>query len=155
MFFVDRLSTLLVEYALQHLPYVPKTVVTPVGIEAHGKQLDAMVMKLPYLALQLTKFCSIRVVCVSNGRTSQRSGECSDFILSLHFSGGTLERGFRRVIRDVPMGSLLIQSEAVTGEPMCLQVMLPNYVRYRHTAVDTWVFILDAQVSSMSVEVCS
>lgn len=46
VFFVDRLSTLLVEYALQHLPYVPKTVVTPVGIEAPGKQLDANVKKL-------------------------------------------------------------------------------------------------------------
>lgn len=53
------------------------------------------------------------------------------------------------------MGSLLIQSDAVTGEPMCLQVMLPTYIRNRRTAVDTWVFILDAQVSYMFVEKCS
>ncbi|KAF7771557.1 hypothetical protein Agabi119p4_5868 [Agaricus bisporus var. burnettii] len=114
VFFVDRLSTLLVEYALQHLPYVPKTVVTPVGIEAPGKQLDANYM------------CG---VCIQR-------------------SGGTLERGFRRVIRDVPMGSLLIQSDAATGEPMCLQVKLPAYIRNRHTAEDTWVFILDAQIGT-------
>lgn len=50
------------------------------------------------------------------------------------------------------MGSLLIQSDAATGEPMCLQVKLPAYIRNRHTAEDTWVFILDAQVSSISVE---
>lgn len=62
-------------------------------------------------------------------------------------SGGALERGFRRVIRDVPIGSLLIQSDGTTGEPMCLQVMLPMYVRYRHLAEDAWVFLLDAQVS--------
>jgi uridine kinase len=43
IFFIDRLSTLLVEYALQHLPYVPKTVVTPVGVECHGKKSDARV----------------------------------------------------------------------------------------------------------------
>jgi len=30
---------------------------------------------------------------------------------------------------------------------MCLQVMLPQYIRYRHTAGNTWVFLLDVQVS--------
>ncbi|KAL9714073.1 Uridine kinase [Leucoagaricus gongylophorus] len=114
IFFVDRLSTLLVEYALQRVPYLPKIVVTPVGVEAPGKQLDAM-----YL-------CG---VCI------QRSGGC-------------LERGFRRVIRDAPIGSLLIQSDAATGEPMCLQVMLPQYIRYRHTAGNTWVFLLDVQIGT-------
>jgi uridine kinase len=43
IFFTDRLSTLLVEHALQHLPYLPKTVATLVGVEAHGKSLDAQV----------------------------------------------------------------------------------------------------------------
>lgn len=43
VFFVDRLSTILVENALQYLPYIPKTVVTPVGVESHGQQLDAKV----------------------------------------------------------------------------------------------------------------
>ena len=41
MFFTDRLSTLLVEYALEHLPHAPKTVVTPVGVESHGQKIDA------------------------------------------------------------------------------------------------------------------
>jgi hypothetical protein len=60
--------------------------------------------------------------------------------------GGTLERGFRRVINDVPVGSLLIQSDSTSGEPLLLQVMLPLCVRFRHLAEDTWVFLLDAQV---------
>lgn len=49
IFFVDRLSTLLVEYALQRVPYLPRIVVTPVGVEAPGKQLDAMV-KFPWVS---------------------------------------------------------------------------------------------------------
>ena len=43
VFFTDRLSTLLVEHALQLLPHAPKTVVTPIGTEAHGQKLDAQV----------------------------------------------------------------------------------------------------------------
>ncbi|KXN84721.1 Uridine-cytidine kinase-like 1 [Leucoagaricus sp. SymC.cos] len=97
IFFVDRLSTLLVEHALAHLPYLPRS-----------------------------HICG---VCIQR-------------------SGGALERGFRRVIRDVPIGSLLIQSDAATGEPMCLQVMLPIYIRYRHMAENTWVFLLDAQIGT-------
>lgn len=61
-------------------------------------------------------------------------------------SGGALERGFRRVINDVPVGSLLIQSDYMSGEPLLLQVMLPLYVRFRHLAEDAWVFLLDSQV---------
>jgi len=40
---MDRLSTLLVENALQHFPYCAKTVITPVGVESHGQKLDAKV----------------------------------------------------------------------------------------------------------------
>lgn len=64
-------------------------------------------------------------------------------------SGGVLERGFRRVIRDVPIGSLLIQSDMKTGEPMLLHCRLPNAVRLRHLAEETSVILLDAQVSSV------
>lgn len=113
VFFTDRLSTLLVEYALSLLPHVPKTVVTPVGVEAHGQKLNA------------------QMVC---GVTIMRSG-------------GALERGFRRVINDVPIGSLLIQSDS-SGEALLLQVMLPLCVRRRHLAGDAWVFLLDAQIGT-------
>ncbi len=60
--------------------------------------------------------------------------------------GGALERGFRRVINDVPIGSLLVQSDSKTGEPILLQVKLPLYIRHRDQALETFVFLLDAQV---------
>jgi uridine kinase len=65
-----------------------------------------------------------------------------------HFdlSGGPLELGLQRVINDVPIGSLLIQSDSKTGEPLLFQVKLPTCIRERHRAVNTWVFLLDAQV---------
>ncbi|KAG6813417.1 hypothetical protein H0H92_011396 [Tricholoma furcatifolium] len=105
VFFVDRLSTLLVENALQYLPYAAKTVTTPVGAESHGKMLDAQ------------NVCGVSILR----------------------SGGALERGFRRVINDVPVGSLLIQSEGKTGEPLLLHSMLPHCVRLRHLAEESWI----------------
>ncbi|EAU85440.1 uridine/cytidine kinase [Coprinopsis cinerea okayama7 len=114
VFFADRLATLLVEHALQFLPYTPKTVVTPVGAEYDGQKQAA------------------KYVC---GVTIMRSG-------------GALERGFRRVINDVPVGSLLVQSDFTTGDPLLLQVMLPQYVKLRHLAEETWVFLLDAQIGT-------
>ncbi len=60
--------------------------------------------------------------------------------------GGALERGFRRVINNVPLGSLLVQSDSSTGEPLLLQVKLPLYIRNRHIAKDAYVFLLDSQV---------
>ncbi|GLB40392.1 putative uridine kinase family protein [Lyophyllum shimeji] len=114
VFFADRLSTLLVEHALQYLPYTDKTVTTPVGVVSHGKKLD------------VKNVCGVSVLR----------------------SGGALERGFRRVINDVPVGSLLVQSDATTGEPLLLHAMLPHCVRFRHLAEESWVFLLDAQIGT-------
>lgn len=69
----------------------------------------------------------------------------------LRFRGGPLEKGLERVLSDVTIGSLLVQSDARTGEPLLLHVMLPKSIRQRHLASDTWVFLLDAQVSVGSV----
>ncbi|KAJ7593148.1 armadillo/beta-catenin/plakoglobin [Mycena floridula] len=68
--------------------------------------------------------------------------------VTIQRSGGAFERGFHRVMNDVPMGSLLVQSDAHTGEPILLQVKLPLFVRDRKLASDTWVFLLDSQVGS-------
>lgn len=43
IFFVDRLATILVEKAMEQLPYRPKTITTPVGEQTTGKELDAKV----------------------------------------------------------------------------------------------------------------
>ena len=64
--------------------------------------------------------------------------------------GGPLERGLRRVINNVSIGSLLIQSEAKTGEPLLLHLQLPVCIRERNQAQQTYVFLLDAQVRSNS-----
>lgn len=42
-FFADRLATLLAEHALQFLPFVPKVVMTPIGVEYHGQKPDTPV----------------------------------------------------------------------------------------------------------------
>lgn len=49
-------------------------------------------------------------------------------------------------MKDVPIGSLLIQSDAQTGEPLLLHSSLPHCIRDRKLAEEAWVFLLDAQV---------
>jgi uridine kinase len=68
--------------------------------------------------------------------------------VSIIRSGGPLTRGLQRVLSDVAIGSLLVQSDANTGEPLLLHVMLPKCLRERHLAIDTWVFLLDAQIGT-------
>ncbi|KAJ7494764.1 armadillo/beta-catenin/plakoglobin [Mycena galericulata] len=114
IFFVDRLSTIIMEYALQYLPYSENTVTTPTEANFTGKIMSA------------------KYVCG----------------VSILRSGGALERGFRRVLNDVPVGSLLVQSNTSDGEPLLLHVMLPHCVRKRHMAQESWVFLLDAQIGT-------
>ncbi|KAJ3822471.1 armadillo/beta-catenin/plakoglobin [Lentinula raphanica] len=109
IFFTDRLSTLLVEHALQFLPYSSHTVTTPTGVDSHGKKLVSKV----------------------------------NFDL-----GSALERGFRRVINNVPVGTLLIQSNSIDGEPLLLHSKLPVSIRHRSSAEETWVILLDAQIGT-------
>ncbi|KAI0279728.1 armadillo/beta-catenin/plakoglobin [Russula aff. rugulosa BPL654] len=113
IFFTDRLATLLVEKAMEKLPYREVVIETPVGVQSKGKTIDAeLVFK------------------------------------HIHFSGGPLELGLQRVINDVAIGSLLVQSDSKTGDPLLFQVRLPNCIRERHSAVNTWVFLLDAQIGT-------
>ncbi|KZP11020.1 armadillo/beta-catenin/plakoglobin [Athelia psychrophila] len=114
IFFVDRLAMFLMEKAMEQLPYRSKTVTTPIGADALGKELDAKYI------------CGVSVLR----------------------AGGPLEKGLQRVLNDVPMGSLLVQTDTGSGEPLLLHVMLPEYIRLRHLAVDTWVFLLDAQIGT-------
>ncbi|KAF7374866.1 Armadillo/beta-catenin/plakoglobin [Mycena sanguinolenta] len=109
IFFVDRLATLLMEFALQFLPYSSRTVTTPTQAPFTGKYV-----------------CGVSILR----------------------SGGTLERGFKRVFNDVPMGSLLVPSNDTDGEPLMLHVMLPVCIRKRPMAEEAWVFLLDAQIGT-------
>lgn len=114
IFFTDRLATLLVERAMEKLPYREVAVETPVGEQCKGKAID------------VESLCGVTILR----------------------SGGPLEQGLQRVISDVPIGSLLVQSDSKTGEPLLFQVRLPECIRARDRAADTWVFLLDAQIGT-------
>ncbi|KAI0064778.1 armadillo/beta-catenin/plakoglobin [Artomyces pyxidatus] len=114
IFFVDRLATLLIEKAMEKLPYRDKKITTPVGVETTGKIIDA------------ESVCGVTILR----------------------SGGPLEQGLQRVINDVAIGSLLVQSDSKTGEPLLFQVVLPACIRERHRAANAWVFLLDAQIGT-------
>lgn len=63
-------------------------------------------------------------------------------------SGGPLVHGLRRVIRDVPVGAMLIQSDPKTGEPLLLRVDLPQSVKSAETSKDARVLLLDSQMGT-------
>ncbi|KEP48634.1 uridine-cytidine kinase [Rhizoctonia solani 123E] len=118
IFYSDRLATLICEKAMELLPFKNITVRTPTGAIADGKDVK---MDNP-----IRQICSVTIVR----------------------AGGMLEMGLRRVMRDVAIGSLLIQSDPSSGEPMLLHSMLPSVVQRREESGDAWVFLLDAQIGT-------
>ncbi|GAA5870816.1 hypothetical protein JCM8547_001715 [Rhodosporidiobolus lusitaniae] len=69
--------------------------------------------------------------------------------VSILRSGACLEKGLRRVERDVPVGSVLIQSDATTGEPFLYHLSLPEIITCsRESAAKTTVLLLDSQVGT-------
>lgn len=149
IFFTDRLATLLVERAMEKLPYREVTIETPVGAQTKGKAIDVGVC--------FSAFSRIRPVIRRASTFTEPMWRDHPSIVSARnptksvraqksqISGGPLEQGLQRVISDVPIGSLLVQSDSKTGEPLLFQAKLPNCIRQRHRAVNTWVFLLDAQ----------
>ncbi|GHJ87771.1 hypothetical protein NliqN6_4173 [Naganishia liquefaciens] len=63
-------------------------------------------------------------------------------------SGEPFAQGLRRVIQDVKLGSLLIQSDPASGEPLLFHTSLPQSIKKRELAKNTVVFLLDAQVGT-------
>lgn len=63
-------------------------------------------------------------------------------------SGGPFSHGLRRVIRDVPLGSMLIQSDPKTGEPLLLSTSLPDSLHSQADAKTKQVFLLDSQMGT-------
>ncbi|KAG8962238.1 Uridine kinase [Tulasnella sp. 425] len=112
IFQTDRLATIVIEKAMELIPFKSVSVETPVGVVTEGK--------------------AIAPHCVCG--------------VSIIRSGGPLEKGLQRVIRDVRLGCLLIQSDPVSGEPLLLYSTLPSCVRERERSKDAWVFVLDAQI---------
>lgn len=101
------------------LPSRPKPIITRTGIPHEGQELD-----IPRDGGQL---CGVSILR----------------------SGASLEKGLRRVIRDVAVGSMLIQSDRDTGEPLLYDVSLPaGLTRSRAEASRSIVLLLDAQIGT-------
>ncbi|KAG8707295.1 Uridine kinase, partial [Ceratobasidium sp. 395] len=118
IFYADRLATLICEKAMEVLPFRNITVLTPTGAIANGKDTA--------IAEPERNICAVTIIR----------------------AGGMLEMGLRRVLRDIAIGSLLIQSNPSTGEPMLLHNMLPSVVQQRERSKNAWVFLLDAQIGT-------
>ncbi|KAJ3038308.1 Uridine-cytidine kinase-like 1 [Rhizophlyctis rosea] len=57
-------------------------------------------------------------------------------------AGATMEQGLRSVVKDIPIGKILIQTDPSTGEPQLHYCKLPADIR------DRYVLISDAQVAT-------
>ncbi|WWD02096.1 uridine kinase [Kwoniella europaea PYCC6329] len=68
--------------------------------------------------------------------------------ISILRSGGPFSHGLRRVIRDVPIGAMLIQSDPRTGEPLLLKSDLPASIKSRDTSGEVKVLLLDSQMGT-------
>ncbi|KAG0258018.1 hypothetical protein BG011_003597, partial [Mortierella polycephala] len=109
IFYADRLATLVIERALNELPYEAHTVTTPTGKTAKGL------------------------------KTVPRVGG-----VSILRSGGTMEIGLRRVIRDAVIGKILIQTDPSNGEPQLHYCKLSPSLRDENT----FIFLMDAVVGT-------
>jgi uridine kinase len=63
IFFIDRLATLVVEKATEHLPYTSRTVITPLDVPSHGKKLDTAVSCRHLSALLSESHVTAEYVC--------------------------------------------------------------------------------------------
>ncbi|KAK4685916.1 uridine kinase, partial [Tremellales sp. Uapishka_1] len=68
--------------------------------------------------------------------------------ISILRSGGPLTHGLRRVIRDVAVGAMLIQSDPKTGEPLLLSNNLPHCIKNQETSATCKVLLLDSQMGT-------
>ncbi|SCZ87637.1 BZ3500_MvSof-1268-A1-R1_Chr2-2g05103 [Microbotryum saponariae] len=69
--------------------------------------------------------------------------------VSILRSGASLEKGLRRVVREIPVGSMLIQSDDQSGEPLLYSIRLPQALtRSKESAKKTWVLLLDSQIGT-------
>jgi len=126
IFYADRLSTLIVEKALTLLPFESQTVQTPTGASYEG-----VVRATPV---------SSRFLPLTSTNEQPLVG------VSILRSGGPFVHGLRRVIRDVQIGSMLIQSDPKTGEPLLLSSSLPQCIKSGETSGSVRVLLLDSQV---------
>ena len=132
IFYADRLSTLIVEKALELIPYRPKTVKTLTGAAYEGvvqtDEVGITILEKMHLLINKQELVGISILR----------------------SGGPFSHGLRRVIRDVPIGAMLVQSDPRTGEPLLLSSDLPQCIKSSESSGNVRVLLLDSQVSEAS-----
>lgn len=130
IFYADRLSTLIVEEALANIPRASKDIRTANGVPFHGVDSCDSVSGL------------LRRRETSSAHSQSIVG------VSILRSGGPFANGLRRVIRDVPLGAMLIQSDPKTGEPLLLNAKLPESLHSWEKAGTMQVLLLDSQMGT-------
>jgi uridine kinase len=132
IFYADRLSTLIVEKALELIPHRPKEITTPLNLTFEGVTQTEDVSLGHEFVLQSRWLIQQALVGISILR-----------------SGGPFSYGLRRVIRDVQIGAMLIQSDPKTGEPLLLSSDLPQCVKCSEESKNVRVLLMDSQVSCL------
>jgi uridine kinase len=113
------------EKALEHVPYRSKTVTTPLDVEAKGKEFAAPVSRYLFHQSWKLTFYSVFAEFRFSGRKYLPVPQLP-WRSSSTLSGGLLEKGLRRVLNNIPIGSLLVQSSDIhNGEPLLL-LSFPN-----------------------------
>lgn len=129
--FSTRLSTLIVEEALKLLPYARKSISTATGSPYEGCELDVPVGRPTFDSKTMLSDRSVQLCGVS----ILRSGQC-------------FEKGMRCVLQDVILGSLLIQQDDETGEPLLFHAALPPILKKRESASKHFVLLVDSQIGT-------
>ena len=68
--------------------------------------------------------------------------------VSILRSGQCFEKGLRRVLQDVILGSLLIQQDDESGEPLNFHTALPPILKKRQSASEAYVLLCDSQIGT-------
>ena len=102
--------------------------------------IEKAVSLLPYEPKEV--FCPQGIAY--SGLRLKSDGICAVSILR---AGETLEPSVRQVLKDVPIGKILIQTNIATGEPELHYHRLPHNIKNKH------VLLLDATVSTGSAAI--
>ncbi|GAB1287347.1 Uridine-cytidine kinase-like 1 [Apodemus speciosus] len=130
IFYSKRLMRLLIEHALSFLPFQDCTVQTPQGQDYVGKCYAG---KQVHMAWD-----EIAVAAGITGVSILRAGE-------------TMEPALRAVCKDVRIGTILIQTNQLTGEPEGAAAMMAVRVLLDHDVPEDKIFLLSLLMAEMGV----
>ncbi|KAG8513264.1 LOW QUALITY PROTEIN: Zinc finger protein 512B, partial [Galemys pyrenaicus] len=135
IFYSKRLMRLLIEHALSFLPFQDCAVQTPQGQDYHGKC---------YAGKQVHQAAGGGLPVGWAGPEAAHSALPAPQItgVSILRAGETMEPALRAVCKDVRIGTILIQTNQLTGEPELHYLRLPKDISDDH------VILMDCTVST-------